>query len=254
MSATLDEHSSDEWGRPLESLEVTADQEAPTNAYVLPSGSLSALWSVRDRGLVGGAKRNTEQGIALRTSGLTGKFGAPTAAGVTLTGVIAHAGYRLVAERRSAEGTATWSLWARRDLSVTLVREDGQEKLDVIPFSTAVARLVGWLGISPYWPVPEGDEPGAHVIGDADIDARIRGDFVEVPSWAAESLARRWRGTWSSASVGVPDSDDGLPLVIMDGNIHVRDRVEGGSLLSVVPSYWAYSAIFDLIGRTGTRR
>ena len=135
-----------------------------------------------------------------------------------------------------------------------LVREEGREKLDITRFSTGVARLAGWLPINPSWPIPGTDESIDKVIDDEDIEARIRGEHVDAPSWASEPLKRRWSGTWSAATVVEPTSKQGLVLVMIDGCVHLREKAEQGSSLTQVPSHWVLPTLVDLVARTGGRR
>ncbi|OUE18325.1 hypothetical protein BFL36_14325 [Clavibacter michiganensis] len=120
-------------------------------------------------------------------------------------------------------------------------------------FATAVARLTGWLPIEPYWPVTNGDGMDEHVIPDDHIEARIRDEHVAVPDWAQPGLADRWTQEWTSFSVAVPGSDEGLPIVVMGGATHLRRRVEGGSSLQLVPTYWVYSALSELVVKTSEK-
>jgi hypothetical protein len=55
-----------------------------------------------------------------------------------------------------------------------------------------------------------------------------------------------WRQQWTSFGVAVPRPDKGLPIVVGDATYH-RRRVDGGSLLQLVPTCWVYPALSELV-------
>lgn len=250
MKDLLDPFATEYAGQPLERLDQAHGQPLPVPAYTLPSGALQALFDLRGRGLVSAAKRSTPAATALREAGLLGRFGGANETATTITGIVERASRTLAAERVDRSGTTTWSCWASGPDAVVRTAHDDTETIDLLPFTSAVARLVAWSGIEPFWPVTDPDDDESRVIPDELVDAMVAGREVEPPVDAGPVLAARWRERWSTVSIAVPGSDDGLPLVFMGSASHLRIRVEGGSRLQLVPSYWVFEALPQLLERS----
>jgi len=237
-------------GQPLERLDVGQDQRMPAPAHTLPSGALQVLFDLRGRGLVSAAKRNTPAAAALREAGLLGRFGGTTDSGSAIATIVERATRTLAAERRDHSGTTTWSCWASGRDAVVRTVHDETETIDLVPFTSAVARLVAWAGIGPFWPVADPDDDESRVVPDDVIETLAAGGHVEPPAGAGPVLATRWREPWSTVSIAVPGSDDGLPLVFMGSASHLRLSVDGGSRLQLVPSSWVFEALPQLLERS----
>ncbi|WP_143757367.1 hypothetical protein [Clavibacter michiganensis] len=254
MTTSIDEFASERFGEPLEALETTRHQALPSSRFNLPKGSMHELCEIRSRGLVSGTRRNSPEGVALREAGLTGRFGALTPDGIQLATGIRSARYKLVAERSTRAGTHSWRLWVQPGVgSVTVSEEGDREKVDVLSFASAIARLTAWLPLNPFWPIVDGEETEDHVISDEVIDARVRGEHVDIPDWAPSGLAHRWPGEWTSFVVGDPKTEEGVPIVVIDGATHLCRRFDEGCRLQLVPSDWVLTAIWDLIARGRAR-
>lgn len=211
---------------------------------------MQELWDIRNRGLIGSTRRNSPQGVALRDAGLTGRFGAPTPLGISLTAALRTAHHVLVAWRSSAAGTDSWKLWVQSGVgSVTMSVEGDREKIDVLSFAAAVARLTAWLPINPFWFFADDEGTDDHVIPDEVVETRVRGVHVDIPDWAPSGLAHRWPGEWTSFDVGDPKTEQGVQIVVIDGATHLRRRVEGGSTLQLVPSEWILTALSEIVAR-----
>ncbi|WIB78753.1 hypothetical protein DEJ28_06570 [Curtobacterium sp. MCPF17_002] len=250
MNHLLDSFATQYAGQPLERLDQAQGQPLPEPAFTLPSGALQALFDLRGRGLVSAAKRNTPAATALREAGLLGRFGGASDTATTIAGIVERAGRTLAAERVDRSGTTTWSCWASGPDAVVRTVHDDNETIDLLPFTAAVARLVAWSGIEPFWPVADPDDDESRVVSDDVVDAMVAGREVDPPADAGPVLAARWREPWSTVSIAVPGSDDGLPLVFMGSASHLRIRVDGGSRLQLVPSYWVFEALPQLLDRS----
>lgn len=250
MNDLLDPFATKHAGQPLERLDRTPRRPLPDPAYTLPSGALQALFDLRGRGLVSAAKRNTPAAAALREVGLLGRFGGASETATTITGIVERARRTLAAERVSRTGTTTWSCWADGADAVVRTVHDDAETIDLLPVTAAVGRLIAWSGIEPFWPIADPDEDESRVIPDDIVDAKVSGHQVEPPAEVGPVLAARWQEPWSTVSIAVPGSNDGLPLVFMGSASHLRIRVEGGSRLQLVPSYWVFEALPQLLERS----
>lgn len=250
MNDLLDPFATKYAGQPLERLDRTPRRPLPEPAYSLPSGALQALFDLRGRGLVSAAKRNTPAAAALRESGLLGRFGGASETATTITGIVERARRTLAAERVSRTGTTTWSCWADGADAVVRTVHDDTETIDLLPVTAAVGRLIAWSGIEPFWPIADPDDDESRVIPDDVVDAKVSGHQVEPPAEVGPVLAARWYKPWSTVSIAVPGSNDGLPLVFMGSASHLRIRVEGGSRLQLVPSYWVFEALPQLLERS----
>lgn len=250
MNDLLDPFATEYAGQPLERLDQTPGRPLPEPAYILPSGALQALFDLRGRGLVSAAKRNTPVATALREAGLLGQFGGASETATTIAGIVERAGRTLAAERVTRSGTTTWSCWASGTDAVVRTVHGDTETIELLPFTSAMGRLIAWSGIEPFWPVADPDDDESRVIPDDVVDAMVSGHQVDPLAGAGPVLAARWQEPWSTVSIAVPGSDDGLPLVFMGAASHLRIRVEGGSRLQLVPSYWVFEALPQLLERS----
>jgi len=246
----LDPFATQYAGQPLERLDLTPARPLPEPTYTLPSGSLQALFDLRGRGLVSVAKRTTPTATALREVGLLGRFGGASETATIITGIVERAVRTLAAERVTRSGTTTWSCWASGPDAVVRMAHEGTETIDVLPFTSAVGRLIAWAGVEPFWPVTDPEDDESRVIPDNVVNAMVSGKVVAPPAGAGPVLAARWQEPWSTVSIAVPGSDDGLPLVFMGSASHLRVRVDGGSRLQLVPSYWVFEALPQLLERS----
>lgn len=250
MNHRLDQFASRYAGAPLEMLDQAQGQPLPEPAYSLPSGALQTLFDLRDRGLVPASRRNTPIATALREAGLLRRFGGPSETGTTIARIVERAGRTIAAERVDRTGTTTWSCWASGAEAVVRTENQDTETIDTVPFTGAVARLIAWSGTEPFWPIIDPDDDASRVYSDGLIDAMVGGRTVDPPADAGPVLTARWRELWSTVSIATPGSDDGLPLVFMGSASHLRVRCDGGSRLQLVPSYWVFEAIPQLLERS----
>jgi len=251
----LDAAATARFGEPLESLAfLRGSQVAPSADYVLPAGSLDQLWSTKNRGLVSNATRSSEVGTALREAGLTSRFGGSTAKAREVIAPLQTSTFQLGAVRQSAGETQHWSCFAASD-GLALVRSQStsvhatsSESLSIVGLPAAIARLIAWLPLDPYWAAIDEADRG-RVFDDDLLNAKFRGERVPAPAPLGPVLEECWSADWASVQIGMHDSTDGLPLIQANGKYFHRDATERGSLLRPVPSDAVFLGILDLVGR-----
>lgn len=255
----LDAAATARFGEPLESLDfLRGSQVAPSADYVLPAGSLDQLWSTKDRGLVSTATRSSEVGTALREAGLTSRFGGSTTKAREVIAPLQTSTFRLASVRQSAGETQQWSCFAAPDglalvrSQSTTVHATSPESLSIVGLPAAIARLIAWLPLDPYWAVI--DEADRDRVFDDDLlNAKLCGERVPSPERLGPVLEECWSADWVSVQIGMHDSTDGLPLIQANGKYFHRDATGGGSLLRPVPSDTVFLGILDLVGRHRSR-
>lgn len=258
-SPALDTAASARFGEPLESLDfLRSAQVAPSPDHVLPDGSLEHLWSTKDRGLVSNATRSSDIGIALREAGLTTRFGGSTTRSRVLTAPLQKSNFQLAAIRHSVAEAQQWSCFATAEgLALVQIRStaddtSGSESLSSASLPEAIARLIAWLPLDPYWAASDAADRD-RVFDEDVLRAKLRGQEVTMPEGIGPVLSECWSANWTSVRIGMHESTDGLPLIEANGKYFHLDPTEGGSCLRPVPSEAVLLGILDLVGRHRTR-
>ncbi|MET3638421.1 hypothetical protein ABIC52_003234 [Curtobacterium oceanosedimentum] len=124
-----------------------------------PDGLFEHLVQVEDRGVVPGRVRRSEVGTAARAAGLTGRFGALTAAGAALLRPAHGPEDLLVVECRTRDVvTRRWRAWLKEGSALVVEDGDGHSAMGVIPHGQLSRALLAWVGVDPSW-VVEDQEP-----------------------------------------------------------------------------------------------
>lgn len=194
-----------------------------------PNGLFEHLVQVEDRGIVPGRLRRSEVGIAARTAGLTGRFGALTANGSALLRPAHGPDDLLVVESRTRDVvTRRWRAWLRDGDALVVEDGDGGSAMGVLPDGQLVRELLAWLGVDPAWVVAGAESVSVPLTALDDRDGPCPSDV----GWMrAAWRVRDWhtvRGQGERRQYGV--------LSIVVPGIGVFDREVDGDTLTLQPS------------------
>ncbi|UBQ03663.1 hypothetical protein [Curtobacterium sp. TXMA1] len=194
-----------------------------------PNGLFEHLVQVEDRGIVPGRLRRSEVGSAARAAGLTGRFGALTAAGAALLRPAHGPDDLLVVECRTRDVVSRrWRAWLRDGDALVVEDGDGGSTMGVLPDGQLVRELLAWLDVDPTWAVA-GAEPVSVPL--AGLDDR-EGPCPSNVRW----MQAAWRvRDWQTVRGWGERRQYGVLSIVVPG-IGVFDREVGGGRLTMRPS------------------
>lgn len=194
-----------------------------------PKGLFEHLVQVEDRGVVPGRLRRSEVGTAARAAGLTGRFGALTAAGAALLRPAHGPDDLLVVECRTRDVvTRRWRAWLRDGDALVVEDGDGGSAMGVLPDGQLVRELLAWLDVDPTWAVA-GAEPVSVPL--AGLDDR-EGPCPSNVRW----MQAAWRvRDWQTVRGWGERRQYGVLSIVVPG-IGVFDREVDGDRLTMRPS------------------
>ncbi|RUQ09356.1 hypothetical protein D8M35_02780 [Curtobacterium sp. HSID17257] len=194
-----------------------------------PDGLFEHLVQVEDRGVVPGRIRRSNVGTAARAAGLTGRFGALTAAGTALLRPAHAPEDLLVVECRTRDVvTRRWRAWFKEGSALVVEDGVGHSATGVIPHGQLSRQLLARFGVDPSW-VIEDQEPATVPL--AALDDRDGPCPSEVGWMQAAWPVRDWhtvRGWGERRQFAV--------LSIVVPGIGVFDREIDGDTVTMRPS------------------